>query len=97
MGPSRQSDDAGRARTSLARPRHSWLPPVRFPLKTERECRLCGVVRVTRHDAGPAAIPWVEFWRRKGVDGRPSSDGLLVRIEARGTPACSPGEAGKTL
>lgn len=43
-------------------PRHSWAPPVRFPLKTERTCQTCGMVRVTRHDAGPGRIPWTEFW-----------------------------------
>jgi hypothetical protein len=42
--------------------RHAWGKAVRFPLKTERQCSLCGCVRVTRHDAGPSAIPWTEFW-----------------------------------
>ncbi len=60
-------------------PRHRWSEPVRFPLKTERECRLCGLVRVTRHDGGASVIPWGEFWRGG------------VRLEARGTPACEPG------
>ena len=56
--------------------RHGWSAPVRFPLKTERECRRCPTVRVTRHDAGPSAVPWVEFWK----DG--------VRVETARTPVC---------
>lgn len=53
--------------------RHSWAAPARFALKTERECRLCGCVRVTRHDAGPSRPPWIEFWKhgeRLSADGR---------------------------
>ena len=68
----------------FAAPRHSWRQPVRFPLKSERTCRLCGMVRVTRHDAGGSVIPWVEFWRFDGVRQ------AFVRVEARGTPSCEP-------
>jgi hypothetical protein len=41
--------------------RHSWCDPVRFPYKTERECRNCDLIRVTRHEAGER--PWQEFWK----------------------------------
>jgi hypothetical protein len=58
--------------------RHCWGEPMRFRFKTERTCLSCGLVKVTRRDAGDCAIPWVEFWR----DG--------VRVEAKGTPACDP-------
>jgi hypothetical protein len=37
--------------------------------------------KITRHDAGPCAIPWLEFVK----------DGML--IAGRGTPACEPGDA----
>jgi hypothetical protein len=57
---------------------HSWSQPNRLPHKTERECVRCGIIRVTRHDAGDTVIPWVEFWR----DGE--------RLDVRGTPACQP-------
>lgn len=56
---------------------------MRFPFKTERECRRCGLIRVTRHEVGERVVPWVEFWR----DG--------VRLEVCGTPACEPGEIGR--
>jgi hypothetical protein len=60
--------------------RHSWRQPVRFPHKTERECSRCGLIRVTRHDAGESAIPWVEFWKEGS------------RLDVRGTPTCEPAE-----
>jgi hypothetical protein len=44
--------------------RHSWGEPVRFSHKTERECRRCGMVKVTRHEAdGPRDVHWIEWWR----------------------------------
>jgi hypothetical protein len=65
--------------------RHSWLPAQRpSELHTVRACRRCGLVLVTRHDGGPGAIPWFEFYY-------PES-GLLYR--GRGTPRCRPIEAG---
>lgn len=65
--------------------RHSWSPPSRScEPRTERTCRRCGLVRVTRHDGGTGAIPWVEF---------EADSGLLVEGSGR-TPACEPVEAG---
>lgn len=43
--------------------RHKYGEPVRFLHRTERACVRCDVVKVTRHDAGTTAPPWVEFWR----------------------------------
>jgi hypothetical protein len=46
---------------------HRWLQPSRpSEFITERVCKTCGLVRVTRHDGGVRAIPWAEF-RRGGV------------------------------
>ena len=59
--------------------RHAWGAPVRFPLKTEWQCLLCGMVRVTRHDAGPGAIPWTEFWH----------GGRMLDPPPGKTPACT--------
>jgi len=56
--------------------RHRWGDPARYPLKTERVCLRCGLIRVTRHDAGPTAVPWVEFWNGDG------------RVETPATPKC---------
>jgi hypothetical protein len=55
-------------------PRHSWGDPVRFPRagKTERACKNCDLVKVTRHGIKTRT----EFWR--GLD----------KIESRNTPAC---------
>ena len=58
--------------------RQSWGEAVRFPLKTERECRKCGCVRVTRHDAGPSRPPWIEFWL----------NGERLSVEGGRTPVC---------
>jgi hypothetical protein len=42
--------------------RHCWGPPMRFRLKTEREClNLCGCVKVTKHEND---LCWTEYWRR---------------------------------
>jgi hypothetical protein len=60
-------------------PRHSWGARVPFPLahKTERVCKKCGLVKVTKHESeGPRDFHWPEFWRE------------LDQIEGRGTPAC---------
>jgi hypothetical protein len=54
-------------------PRHSWGDPVYFIHKTERECRKCGLVRVTKHEPSRC---WTEFWN--GLD----------KIESRNMPAC---------
>jgi hypothetical protein len=44
--------------------RHSWGEPARFDHKSERECRRCGMVKVTRHESeGPHDVHWTEFWR----------------------------------
>ncbi|MTW19361.1 hypothetical protein GJ689_24525 [Rhodoplanes serenus] len=60
-------------------PRHSWDWPHRDVYATNRACRNCGIIKVTRHE--PGLIPWTEFWR----DG--------ARVEAVGrTPPCE-GEA----
>jgi len=53
--------------------RHSWSDPVRYLNKTERSCRNCPLVKVTRHEGGRA---WTEWWR----------DGERIRSEK--TPAC---------
>ena len=68
--------------------RHSWNAPSRpSELRTERVCIRCRIVRVTRHDRGPSAIPWVEYYEPGGplVDG-----GVLWR-----TPACEPVAVGE--
>ena len=44
------------------RPRHSWGEPLRALYKTERQCRRCGLVKVTHHD-NPRAGAWVDWWR----------------------------------
>lgn len=57
--------------------RHSWGERVPFQNKTERECRRCGMVKVTRHEAdGPRDLRWVEWWR----------DCEQIRFDA--TPPC---------
>ncbi|MGD9766789.1 MAG: hypothetical protein AB7U62_04020 [Pseudolabrys sp.] len=61
--------------------RHSWCEPVRFPLKTERECRQCDVVRVTRHEPGERA--WQEFWKHG------------TRIKCDRTPPCDHDKRGR--
>lgn len=61
----------------MASARHKWGEPDRFPHKSERECRRCGMVKVTRHEAeGPHDRHWTEFWR----------DCDRIRCEA--TPPC---------
>jgi hypothetical protein len=57
-------------------PRHSWGEPMRFQHKTERECRRCGMVKVTRHQTFENV--WTEFWRN-GEE----------KIEGKGTPVCT--------
>ena len=68
--------------------RHSWGPKQRpTELWTEAACTRCGVVRVTRHDAGASAIPWVEFY---------DADGLLIDAGGR-TPVCEAVAAGVSV
>lgn len=55
--------------------RHRWDDPVRFQYKTECECTVCHIVKVTRHE--PGEQPWLEFYR----DGE--------RIWCERTPECS--------
>lgn len=71
--------DAGRAR-------HSWEETLRAPRKTERVCRHCGLIKVTRHE--PAEFPphWIEFWRPRDGD-------LPERLPDDRTPACEAAEA----
>lgn len=65
---------------------HRWSIPSRpSALRTLRHCTRCRIVRVTRHDGGPAAIPWVEFYE---------PGGLLVEIAGGRTPTCEPVTAG---
>jgi hypothetical protein len=57
------------------RQRHLWSPAYRKPLRTDRVCFKCEIVRVTRHE--PGVLPWVEF-EVKGV-----------RVDTKGrTPEC---------
>lgn len=66
--------------------RHRWTQADRqSELRTVRTCFRCGLVRVTRHDGGPAAIPWTEYYEPSG---------LLVEVAGGRTPACEPVEAG---
>lgn len=59
---------------------HRWAEPTREPWATYRQCRRCGMLRVTRHDDA-ASYPWVEFMQ----------GGVL--LEDRRTPKCEPVEA----
>jgi hypothetical protein len=57
--------------------RHSWGPAKRLRNKTERQCKHCGVVKVTRHEWECGRdVYWTEFWRD------------LERIERSSTPPC---------
>lgn len=56
-------------------PRHSWGKPFRLEHKTERECRHCGMIKVTRLENDNC---WTEFWRN-GEE----------KIEGRATPPCT--------
>jgi hypothetical protein len=79
--------------------RHRWGSANRASeLRTSRACTRCGLVRVTRHDGGPGAIPWTEFYRRERLDRGPVDrcDPEWVLLEERRTPACEPVEAGVT-
>lgn len=68
--------DVATINAPLGKPgRHSWGEPLRFPYKTARSCIVCGIVKVTRHEAG--VRPWLEFYR----DGE--------RIECERTPECT--------
>jgi len=40
-------------------PRHKWGEPRRDVYRTERKCKICDLVKVTRHE--PHCFPWVEF------------------------------------
>lgn len=57
------------------RERHSWGGRVRFHHKTERECRRCGMVKVTHLQNDNC---WTEFWRN-GEE----------KAEGKGTPICT--------
>ena len=49
---------------TVAKSRHQWDKPQRYPHKTERVCLKCGLVKVTRHEAeGPRDLHWMEYWR----------------------------------
>jgi hypothetical protein len=64
--------------------RHSWSGPSRpSELRTERVCVRCGLLKVTRHDGGTSALPWVEFYE--------AISGLLIETER--TPRCEPADA----
>lgn len=56
-------------------PRHSWGEPLRLAHKSERECRRCGMIKVTRLERDNC---WVEYWHN-GEE----------KVEGRGTPVCS--------
>ncbi len=58
---------------------HSWGEPERFQRKTERECKKCGMIRVTRHEEEI----WTEYWN--GLDQVPQ-DGNRVPV-CSGVPA----------
>lgn len=61
----------------MTSPRHSWSEPVRFEHKSERECRRCGLVKVSRHEAdGPRDLHWIEWWRD------------CEKVELAATPPC---------
>lgn len=63
--------------------RHRWGDKIEFPLahKSERQCKDCPVIKVSRHETeGGRDIHWVEFWR--GGE----------QLEAVGTPVCEPVE-----
>lgn len=75
--------------------RHSWTLRSRFPERTYRECRRCGLVKVTvRELDAPSSAPglrdgdgnlmWTEFYSR---------DGGLVEGKM---PACAPAESEAT-
>ncbi len=53
--------------------RHSWGEPERFGFKTERACKQCDIVKVTRHEGREH---WIEFWRAG------------ERIDTKKTPPC---------
>lgn len=57
--------------------RHSWGPPNRLRLKTERECSKCHLIKKTVHEPA-AAFPWIEWWK----------DGVLIGTGK--TPVCEP-------
>jgi hypothetical protein len=40
--------------------RHKWSEANRLLYKTERQCRVCTLIKVTRHESGRA---WIEYWR----------------------------------
>ena len=78
--------------------RHRWTQADRqSELRTVRTCFRCGLVRVTRHDGGPAAIPWTEFYRMERQDRGPVDrcDPELMLLETRRTPACEPVASGR--
>lgn len=62
--------------------KHRWSDPSRTSeFWTERVCIRCSLRKVTRHDAGPCAIPWTEFYEPSG---------LLVEVTGGRTPVCEP-------
>jgi hypothetical protein len=75
--------------------RHRWSEPQRFPAKTERYCRRCGLIKVTRHVAAApnergvrdrdGRLVWTEWWRTGADDDMPAR---LAHV--KGTPRCEP-------
>ena len=63
---------------------HSWREISRVPAKTERECRHCGLLKVSRHEGNHHFTEW---WM-------PAEGGMPTQIYSDGTPACEPVEAG---
>lgn len=69
--------------------RHSWGEPSRpSELRTERVCKKCGLLRVTRHDGGSSAIPWTEFYRKHWTEHKRFGEIELQLIEGTRTPEC---------
>lgn len=60
--------------------RHSWGEPERRPHRTDRVCKRCGIIKITRHE--PGVMPWQEFER----------DGL--KMDTARTPPCEEEKAG---
>ena len=53
---------------------------VPFHFKTERDCKRCGMTKVTRHETqGTRDVHWVEFWR----DGDQINSELTPMCDAR--------------